>query len=69
MLAGEVVRYRRKLMCMTQQQLGEKLGYHGRTAELVIQAWENHRRQIPRNMLRKTAKLLKVPVDMLLPPP
>ena len=43
---------------LTQQQLGERIGYAGRAAELTIQAIESGRRKVPRDKVKTLADLL-----------
>ena len=67
MHAGEIVAEKRKARMLTQTQLGEKCGYHGRTAEVTVQNWESGRRPVPVKKMKLIAGILDIPVDQLLP--
>lgn len=67
MTIGETIRLARISTGLTQKQLGEKLGYTGRVAEVTVQRWEHDQRPIPREHLKPLAQMLKIPVDSLLP--
>ncbi len=54
----EHIRSARLALGLTQQQLGERIGYTGRTAELTVQAIESGRRKAPRDKVQKLADLL-----------
>lgn len=61
-----MIRTARIALGLTQQQLGERIGYAGRTAELTIQAIESGRRKVPRDKLQKLAELLRLdPMQLL----
>lgn len=64
---GDMLRAKRRAQHVTQQRLGEMLGYKGRSAELMVQHWENNRRQIPLDKIKLVAKVLDIPVEDLLP--
>jgi transcriptional regulator with XRE-family HTH domain len=53
-----LVRTARMALGLTQQQLGEQLGYTGRTAELMVQSIESGRRKVPRDKIKALADLL-----------
>jgi transcriptional regulator with XRE-family HTH domain len=53
-----LVRSARMALGLTQQQLGEQLGYISRTAELMIQSIESGRRKVPRDRVKALAGLL-----------
>ncbi len=53
-----LIRSARTALGLTQQQLGEQLGYTGRTAELMIQSIESGRRKVPRDKIKALADLL-----------
>ena len=55
-----LIRAARITLGLTQQQLGERIGYAGRTAELTIQAIESGRRKAPRDKVQKLAELLSI---------
>ena len=61
-----LIRSARLALSLTQQQLGEKIGYAKRTAELTIQAIESGRRKVPRDKVQKLAELLSInPIRLL----
>ena len=61
-----LIRSARTALNLTQQQLGEQLGYTGRTAELTVQAIESGRRKVPRDKVQKLAGLLNLdPIQLL----
>lgn len=51
----------------TQQELGEKMGYEGRSAEVSVQRWENNRAPVPLVKIRALAAALNLTVDDLVP--
>ena len=55
-----LIRSARTTLGLTQQQLGEQLGYTGRTAELTIQAIESGRRKAPRDKVKALSDLLRL---------
>lgn len=55
-----LIRSARLVLGLTQQQLGEQIGYTGRNAELMIQSMESGRRKVPRDKLQKLAELLQL---------
>ena len=60
------IRSARIALGLTQQQLGERIGYTGRTAELTIQAIESGRRKVPRDKVKTLANLLNLdPMQLL----
>ena len=64
---GEKIAAARKLAMMTQQQLGEAMGYTGRAAKVTVQEWEHDRRPVPIYKLRLLAKVLGLTLDDLIP--
>ena len=64
---GDLIRTRRLDMPYTQRQLGELCGYEGRTAERMVQQWEQGRRPVPADRLRRLAKALELPLEALIP--
>ena len=58
MTQPELIRSARLAINLTQQQLGEQLGYTGRNAELMIQSIESGRRKVPRDKVKALADLL-----------
>lgn len=67
METAELIRERRQAKHITQQKLGEMLGYEGRTAEITIQNWESGRREVPIKKIRQVAELLDLTFDELIP--
>ena len=66
MTASKEIKAARIAMGLTQQQLGERIGYTGRTAELTIQAIESGRRKAPRDKVKVLAELLSInPIRLL----
>ena len=64
--APALIRSARLAINLTQQQLGEQIGYTGRTAELTIQAIESGRRKAPRDKVKALAELLHLdPIRLL----
>ncbi len=64
---GDLIRTRRLDMPYTQRQLGELCGYEGRTAERMVQQWEQGSRPVPADRLRRLAKALELPLEELIP--
>ena len=64
---GALIRTRRLDMPYTQRQLGELCGYEGRTAERMVQQWEQGSRPVPADRLRRLAKALDLPLEALIP--
>ena len=62
----EIQRYRINAV-YTQKELGEALGFHGHTAEIVIQQWESGRRHVPLKHLRKLHELIRIPYEKIIP--
>lgn len=52
---------------MTQQELGEKMGYNTESAGPVIRAWESGRRPVPLEKIRALAAALNLTLDDLIP--
>lgn len=66
MTTEEEIKAARAALGLTQQQLGEKIGYAKRTAELTIQAIESGRRKVPRDKVKKLSELLNLdPMQLL----
>ena len=63
----DLIRTRRLDMPYTQRQLGELCGYEGRTAERMVQQWEQGSRPVPADRLRRLAKALELPLEALIP--
>ena len=51
----------------TQKELGEKMGYEGRSAENMTQQWEHGKRPVPLEKIRALAAALNLTVDDLVP--
>lgn len=66
MTGEELKRYRQRAK-LTQQRLGEMLGYEGRNAELMVQHWEHDRLNVPVKVIKPLAKILNIPTEELLP--
>ena len=58
--APALIRSARITLGLTQQQLGERMGYTGRTAELTVQAIESGRRKVPRDKVKALSDLLRL---------
>ena len=52
---------------MTQQELGEKLGYDQSTASSTVRRWELGIRPVPVDKIRQLALVLNLTVDDLIP--
>ena len=52
---------------MTQKELGEHMGYIGRSAEVTVQRWENGTRPVPLEKIRALANALNLTLDDLIP--
>ena len=66
-MTGEELKEARLDAKLTQQRLGELLGYTGRNAELMVQHWEHNRRNIPLRYYRKLAEILEIPLERMIP--
>lgn len=64
---GDYIRECRINAGLTQQKLGELCGYTGHSALTTIQNWEYNKQPVPLNKIRILAKILKIPVDSLIP--
>lgn len=64
---GAIIREARKDKHWTQQKLGEKCGYEGRSAEATIQKWEYGVQPVPYDRLRALAEALGLDFDDLIP--
>ena len=51
----------------TQRELGEKLEYEGRSAEVTVQRWESGARPVPLEKIRALASALNLTLDDLIP--
>lgn len=52
---------------MTQQELGEKMGYEGLTAQVSVRRWESGSRPVPLEKIRALAAALNLTLDDLIP--
>ena len=52
---------------MTQQELGEKMGYNPESAGPIARAWESGRRPVPLDKIRALAAALNLTLDDLIP--
>jgi transcriptional regulator with XRE-family HTH domain len=66
-VTGEELRQARINKRLTQQKLGEMLGYKGRTGESLVQHWEADRREIPLKHIRKLSEILEIPLERFIP--
>ncbi len=61
-----LIRSAREQAGLTQQQLGEQLGYTGENAQRYVYDWEAGRRMVPRDKVQKLADLLHLdPIRLL----
>ena len=63
----DTIRAARMNAGMTQQELGEKLGYEGLTAQVSVRRWESGRRPVPLEKIRALAAALNLTLDDLIP--
>ena len=66
-MTGEEFKKARIIKKLTQRQLGEMLGFKGRSAEVMIQRWEYGDRGIPVKYFRQLSEILEVPLDKFIP--
>lgn len=52
---------------LTQQQLGEMLGYSGESAQVAVRQWESGRTPVPLVKIRPLAAALNLTLDDLIP--
>ena len=52
---------------LTQQQLGEMLGYSGESAQVAVRQWESGRTPVPLIKIRPRAAALNLTLDDLIP--
>ena len=60
MTTAEEVKTARLALGLTQQQLGEQLGYTGENAQRYVYDWEAGRRKVPRDKVKALADLLNL---------
>ena len=63
----ERIRAARQAKGYTQRQLGELMGYEGRSGETVVQNWEYGKRPVPLEKIRALAATLGLTLDDLIP--
>lgn len=51
----------------TQQELGEKLGYEGESAQVTVRRWETGKILVPVTKVRPLAAALNLTLDDLIP--
>ena len=66
-MIGELIKAARIERGITQQRLGEMLGYEGRTAEMMVQKWEYNQRPVNPKHFRKLSEILGIPLEKLIP--
>ena len=66
-MTGEELKKARLSKKISQQRLGELLGYEGRTAESLVQHWESDRREVPLKHIRKLSEILEIPLERFIP--
>lgn len=62
-----IIRDARRRADITQQELGEKLGYTGESAQVSVRRWETGKAPIPLAKIRPLAKALNLTLDDLIP--
>jgi transcriptional regulator with XRE-family HTH domain len=63
---SDLIRSARIALNLTQQQVGEQLGYTGENAQRYVYDWEAGRRMVPRDKVQKLAELLNLdPMQLL----
>ena len=66
-MTGEQLKIRRIALGITQQRLGEMLGYKGKSALVTVQRWEYGTRPIPVKHYRQLAAILRIDLDDIVP--
>ena len=61
------IRTAREKENLTQQELGELVGYSGCFAQVSVARWEACTRPIPRTMYRPLCNALKLPLECIVP--
>ena len=64
---GSYLRACRIARGMTQEELGQAVGYTPGVAYKIVQSWEHDRQWIPMHRIRAVAKVLQIPVESLIP--
>ena len=67
MTIPEKIKTARQKAGLTQQQLGEAVGYTGDTANATVRRWESGLRPVPIEKIRPVAKALNLTLDDLIP--
>lgn len=67
MTIPEKLKAARQKAGLSQQQLGEQAGYTGQSAQVTVGRWEAGTRPVPVEKLRTVSKLLKLPLEDLIP--
>lgn len=62
-----IIKAARQAKGLTQQQLGEMLGYTGEYAQVSVRRWESGRRPVPLEKIRPLAAALNLTLDDLIP--
>ena len=66
MTTEEEIKAARAALGLTQQQLGEQLGYTGENAQRYVSDWEAGRRKVPRDKVKALSALLHLdPIRLL----
>lgn len=52
---------------MTQQELGERMGYEGESAGATMRKWETGKTPVPIKKIRQLAAVLNLTLDDLIP--
>lgn len=66
MRTQELIRARRIERMLSQQKLGELMGYSGNCAQVTIATWEAGKYKVPRKKIKKLSELLDIPVEKLI---
>lgn len=63
----EMIRAKRTEKGLTMMQLGELLGYRGKSAENTIQQWESGKRKVPIKKWRDLCRILNLSIELFMP--
>jgi len=66
-MTGEELQKARIRKNLTQQHLGEMLGFKGRSAGNTVQKWEYGSQPIPTKYWKKLSEILDIPLEKFLP--
>jgi len=61
-----VIKEARNKKGLSQQALGELVGYKGLTAQVMVCLWEKGVRKVPRSKIITVSKVLDIPADRLI---